>query len=99
MCPHCGQRGEAIPTRRKVSAFAPRKGGLPLVVRRLIVCAIAGFGTVVCLVFAHWVRPPEQHALEETTRECAEIRETGEEEPGELNACEARLAQQRALQR
>jgi hypothetical protein len=99
MCPHCGQRGEATPTSgRKVSTFGAKKG-LPLVVRRLIVCAIAGFGAVVCLALANWVRPAEQHALDETASQCDEIRDTGEEEPGELNACEVKLARQRALER
>jgi hypothetical protein len=98
MCPHCGQRGEAIPSRRSVSTFGAKKG-LPLIARRLIVCAIAGVGAVLCLALANWVRPAEQHALDETASQCDEIRDTGEEEPGELNACEAKLAQQRAMHR
>jgi hypothetical protein len=98
LCPHCGQRGEATPSRRKVSTFGARKG-LPLAVRRLIIFAVAGFGAVLCLAFANWVRPPVQHAADKAARECDEIRDTGEEEPGELNACESRVAQLRAMHR
>ena len=98
MCPHCGQRGEATPSHRKVSSFGAKKG-LPLPVRRLIVCAIAGAGAIVCLAFANWIRPTTTHAMEEATSECEEIRDTGEQIPGELNACIAKLAKIRAAQR
>jgi hypothetical protein len=98
MCPHCGQRGEATPSRRKVSTFGSKKG-LPLVVRRLIVCAVVGAGAVISLAFANWIRPASSHPIEETVSECELIRESGEEVEGELTNCEARLAHLRAADR
>ncbi|HEV7990762.1 MAG TPA: hypothetical protein VGP25_03010 [Gemmatimonadaceae bacterium] len=98
MCPHCGQRGEATPSRRKVSTFGAKKE-LPIVVRRLIVCAIVGTGAVFCLALANWIRPVSRHPIEEVTSECDSIRESGEEIVGELDKCEARLAQLRAAER
>ena len=96
MCPHCGQRGEAVPTRRKVSRFGARQG-MPLVVRRLIVCSIAGAGAIGCLAFANWVRPASRQSLEEAVSECDAIRDTEEEFPGELSACEAKLVKLHAV--
>jgi hypothetical protein len=98
MCPHCGQRGEAMPSRRKVSTFGAKKG-LPRVVRRAIILGIAGAGALVCLAFANWIRPDALPAVEELKAECDEIRQNGVEEANELNACEAKLVKVRAAQR
>jgi len=98
MCPHCGQRGESTENRRKISTFGAKKG-LPLVVRRLIICAAAGFGAILCLALANWIRPAAQNPEAEISAECDTIRESGEEEEGELIRCESRLAQVRAQHR
>jgi hypothetical protein len=98
MCPHCGQRGEAAPSRRKVATFGAKRG-LPLFVRRLVIGVIAGAGTVACLAFVDWIRPDVKPVAEEVATECEEIRNNGEEEANELSACEAKLVQLRATQR
>lgn len=95
MCPHCGQRGEATVSRRKVNTFGGRKR-LPLVARRLIVCAVVGVGAVMTLALAQLIRPANEHPIEEAVSECESIREEGEEVEGELNKCEAHLAHLRA---
>jgi hypothetical protein len=95
MCPHCGQRGEATVSKRRVSTFGGKKP-LPLVVRRLIVCAMVGTGAVMTLALAHWIRPTATHPIEEAVSECDAIREGGEEVEGELTKCEAHLAHVRA---
>ena len=91
MCPHCGQRGEATPSRRRVSRFGKKKG-LPLPVRRLIICAAVGGGAAFCLALAHWIRPADKHDLVDLVQSCQEIEESGEEEAGMLARCKAQLA-------
>lgn len=95
MCPHCGQRGEATPSRTTVSSFGKKKR-LPRVVRRLLVCAIAGTGAAMTLALANWIRPATHQVAEEVAVECDEIRANGEEESGELRACERKLSSLRA---
>jgi len=95
MCPHCGQRGEATMNRRKVSTFGTKKK-LPLAVRRLIICAAAGFGAILCLALANWIRPASKNPEADLASECESIRESGEEEAGELIRCETKLARVRA---
>jgi len=99
MCPHCGQRGEATPSREKVSRFGAQKRRLPRFVRRLIVCTVAGTGAAMTLAFANWIRPPSHQVAEEVAVECDEIRANGEEEAGELRACERKLADLRVHSR
>ena len=98
MCPHCGQRGETTVNRRKVSTFGTKQN-LPVAVRRLIIVAAAGFGAVLCLAFANWIRPASFESEVDVATECESIRESGEEEPGQLQRCESRLVQMRAQHR
>ena len=91
MCPHCGQRGEATPSRRRVSRFG-KKQTLPLPVRRFIILVAVGSGAGVCLALANWMRPAETSNSVELAQICQEIEEVGEEEAGMLDGCKAKLA-------
>ena len=98
MCPHCGQRGEAAPSRRRVSRFGKRNK-LPLPVRRMMIVAIVGTGAVFCLALANWMRDPVKNEINELAVVCQEIEAAGEEGPGMLNACKSQLATLRYQQR
>jgi len=97
MCPHCGQRGESTMNRRRVSTFGA-KPRLPVAVRRLIILSAVGFGAILCLAFANWIRPASYTSEAEVASECDSIRESGEVVKGELMRCESRLVQIRAQQ-
>src|SRR5688572_29512048 len=97
MCPHCGQRGEATPSRRRVSRFGKKKT-LPLPLRRLIIVTAVGGGAALCVALANWIRPPVVRTATELAQMCQEIEEFGEDGPGLLDACKAKLAEQRLLE-
>jgi hypothetical protein len=61
----------------------------------LIIVAVVGSGAAFCLALANWVRPATTHSAIELEATCQEIEAVGEEEPGMLETCRAKLAKAR----
>jgi hypothetical protein len=74
---------------------------MTVLVRRIMVVALVGAGAAVSLALAHLARPSRSNndVAEELSVQCESIREGGEETPGELSTCLARLAHVRAEER
>jgi hypothetical protein len=69
------------------------------VTRRLATALILGAGAGTLFLLSHLARLKGTHQAEAQEEQCRIIEESGEESPGELSACQAKLSYLRAVER